>query len=60
MDRKHTARSSTKPVFKEIHIKTAIQLSAYYVLRCSSEQNVNILLTYTANLCEADDNKYSG
>ena len=37
-----------------------IQLSAYYVQRCSSEQNVNILLTYTENLCEADDNKYCG
>lgn len=60
MDRKHTARSSIKPVFKEIHIKTVIQLSAYYVQRCSSEQNVNILLTYTENLCEADDNKYCG
>lgn len=57
---KHTARSSIKPVFKEIHIKTAIQLSAYYVLRCSSEQNINILLTYTTNLCEADDSEYCG
>ena len=40
MARKLTERSSIKPVFKEIHIKTVV--SAYYVLRYSNEQHINV------------------